>query len=67
MLLPLIKFDHQTKLKKIKAEIDSSPLEDTSSEYDRDREYWTKSNVIEPGKIIGWLFLSEEHGVRMKE
>jgi len=57
----------QERFKKIKAEIDAIPLEDTSSEYDRDREYWTKSNVIEPGKIIGWLFLKEEHGVRMKE
>ena len=57
----------QERFKKIKAEIDAIPPEDTSSQYDRDREYWTQSNEIEPGKIIGWLFLSEEAGVRMKE
>ncbi len=57
----------QERFKKIKTEIDAIPLEDTSSEYDRDREYWTQSNEIEPGKIIGWLFLSEEAGERMKE
>ncbi len=57
----------QERLKKIKAEIEAIPLDDTSSTYDRDREYWMESKVIEPGKIIGWLFLAEEHGSRMKE
>ncbi len=57
----------QKRLGKIKEEIESIPLDDTSSQYDRDREYWTESAVIEPGKIVGWLFLSEEEGRRMKE
>lgn len=55
------------RLKKINAEIESIPFDDTSSKYDRDREYWTESEEIEPGKIVGWLFLGEEHGRRMKE
>jgi hypothetical protein len=57
----------QDRLKKIQSEIDSIPNDDTSSEFDRDREYWTESNIIEPGKIVGWLFLAEEQGSRMKE
>ncbi len=57
----------QERLKLIKAEIESVPLDDTSSTYDRDREYWTESRVLEPGKIVGWLFLAEEAGSRMKE
>jgi len=57
----------QERLKKIHEEIDSIPENDTSSQYDRSREYWMESNEIEPGKIIGWLFLAEEHGSRMKE
>jgi len=57
----------QERLRKIQAEIDSIPREDTSSEFDRDREYWTESEQIEPGKIVGWLFLAEEHGLRMKQ
>ncbi len=57
----------QKRFQKIQDEIDSIPVNDTSSEFDRDREYWTESNQIEPGKIIGWLFLAEEHGLRMKE
>jgi len=57
----------QERLKKIKAEIEAIPPNDTSSQNDRDREYWMESNVIEPGKIVGWLFLAEEQGRRMKE
>ena len=57
----------QERLKKIIAEIESIPEDDTSSQYDRDREYWTESEVIEPGKIVGWLFLIEDAGIRMKE
>ncbi|MGD9900076.1 MAG: short-chain dehydrogenase [Calditrichaceae bacterium] len=55
------------RFKKIYEEIQSVPVDDTSSEYDRDREYWMESEQIEPGKIIGWLFLDEELGHRMKE
>ena len=57
----------QERLKKIQEEIDSIPENDTSSQYDRPREYWTASKTIEPGKIVGWLFLAEEQGLRMKE
>jgi hypothetical protein len=55
------------RFKQIQKEIESVPIEDTSSTYDRDREYWTESEEIEPGKIVGWLFLGEEQGRRMKE
>jgi hypothetical protein len=57
----------QERLKKIKEEINTIPDGDTSSQFDRDREYWTESQTIEPGKIVGWLFLDEEQGLRMKE
>jgi len=57
----------QERLKKIKAEIDQVPKDETSSRFDRDREYWMESREIEPGKIVGWLFLAEESGLRMKE
>jgi hypothetical protein len=57
----------QERLKKIQEEINSIPKDATSSEFDRDREYWTESEQIEPGKIVGWLFLAEEQGLRMKQ
>ncbi len=57
----------QERLKAIKSEIEVIPKDDTSSEFDRDREYWMEHDSIEPGKIVGWLFLEEEQGLRMKE
>ncbi len=57
----------QERFQKIKQEIESIPIDDTSSQYDRDREYWSESDEIEPGKIVGWLFLQEEQGLRMKD
>lgn len=57
----------QQRIQKIIDEINSIPEDNTSSEYDRDREYWMETNTIEPGKIVGWLFLGEEQGSRMKE
>ena len=57
----------QERIRKIKEEIDAIPEDDTSSKYDRDREYWYETNELEPGKIVGWLFLQEEQGLRMKE
>ncbi len=57
----------QERFRKIQQEIEAIPVDDTSSQYDRDREYWNESNEIEPGKIVGWLFLQEEQGLRMKD
>ena len=57
----------QERIRKIKEEVDAIPKDDTSSKYDRDREYWYETNELQPGKIIGWLFLQEEQGSRMKE
>ena len=57
----------QERIHKIKKEVDAIPQDDTSSKYDRDREYWYETNELQPGKIVGWLFLQEEQGLRMKE
>ncbi len=57
----------QERIRKIKEEVDAIPEDDTSSKYDRDREYWYETNELQPGKIVGWLFLQEEQGLRMKE
>ncbi len=57
----------QERIRKIKQEVESIPKDDTSSKYDRDREYWYETNELQPGKIVGWLFLQEEQGLRMKE
>lgn len=39
---------------------------DSSSREDRGHEHWPDDDSVDIGKTVGWLFLSEEHGARMK-
>ena len=50
----------------IEAEIDAIPAIDTSSRYLRDRQFWSGEGLIQPGKVTGWIFATEEKGARMK-
>ncbi len=56
----------QERIKLIRSEIQEIPEHDTSSRYDRDRYYWLDDDELNIGKIVGWLFANEEHGLRMK-
>ena len=51
---------------RIKGEMDSIPPSDTSSRFLRDRQFWGEEEKIQPGKIVGWIFATEEKGARMK-
>ena len=51
---------------RIKGEMDSIPPSDTSSRFLRDRHFWGAEEKIQPGKIVGWIFATEEKGARMK-
>jgi hypothetical protein len=51
---------------RIQAEMDSIPSRDTSSRYLRDRQFWGEEGFIQPGKVVGWIFATEEQGARMK-
>jgi len=55
----------QKRIKQIYQEIESIPEDDTSSQYEHDRKYWLE-NEINIGKVVGWIFAHEEHGLRMK-
>lgn len=54
------------RFKKIIEETEKIPPEDTSSRYVRDKDYWNNFEEIDIGKIVGWLFIYEELGERMK-
>lgn len=54
------------RFKKIIEETEKIPAEDTSSRFVRDRDYWNNYEEIDIGKIVGWLFIYEELGARMK-
>ena len=56
----------KTRFERIEAEIQSIPTTDTSSRFLRDRQFWGAEGVIQPGKVVGWIFATEEKGARMK-
>ena len=57
----------KNRIAKIFAEIEAVPPDDTSSQYDQDRQYWLEDEEIDIGKIVGWIFTKEEKGLRMKD
>jgi hypothetical protein len=44
----------------------SIPEGDTSSRHLRNRRFWDEAKRIQPGKIVGWILSTEEHGTRFK-
>jgi NAD(P)-dependent dehydrogenase (short-subunit alcohol dehydrogenase family) len=56
----------QARFQAIEAEMDAIPAQDSSSRYLRDRQFWGEEGRIQPGKVVGWIFATEEKGARMK-
>jgi hypothetical protein len=54
------------RFQRIRAEIDSIPAADSSSRFLRDGQFWGAEGRIQPGKVVGWIFATEEQGARMK-
>jgi NAD(P)-dependent dehydrogenase (short-subunit alcohol dehydrogenase family) len=54
------------RFERIREEMDSIPASDSSSRFLRDRQFWGAEGVIQPGKVVGWIFAVEEQGARMK-
>jgi hypothetical protein len=54
------------RFERIEAEVGAIPAADSSSRYLRDRQFWGEEGAIQPGKIVGWIFATEEKGARMK-
>ena len=44
----------------------SSSDDDSSSHWLRDAEFWHYDEQLDEGEIVGWLFIHEEDGLRMK-
>ena len=51
---------------RIEAEVTAIPATDSSSRFLRDRQFWGEEGFIQPGKIVGWIFATEDKGARMK-
>lgn len=56
----------QERLQYIIDTAESIPDHDTSSMHVRTKEYWNNFETIDIGKVVGWLFIDEEQGKRMK-
>lgn len=60
----------QQRLQELKAELEAIPVGDTSSAYHWNHFYWGDDHqMLDPGKIVGWLFVRKEGevgGMRIK-
>jgi hypothetical protein len=54
------------RFESIHRQVEAIPADETSSRFLRDRKFWSEEGVIQPGKIAGWIFSTEEKGARMK-
>jgi NAD(P)-dependent dehydrogenase (short-subunit alcohol dehydrogenase family) len=54
------------RFQRIRDEMDAISPRDTSSRFLRDRQFWGEEEKIQPGKVVGWVFATEEKGARMK-
>ena len=54
------------RLKGIMNEANSIPPDDTSSMHVRNKKYWNNFENINLGKVVSWIFIHEEKGMRMK-
>jgi hypothetical protein len=56
----------KARFERIQAEVAAIPPSDSSSRFLRDRHFWGEEALIQPGKVVGWIFAVEEKGARMK-
>lgn len=56
----------QNRLKALMAEAETIPDDDTSSLHVRNKQYWNNFEKVDIGKVVSWIFIHEEHGLRMK-
>jgi hypothetical protein len=54
------------RFQKIHDEVAALPADDSSSRFLRNRRFWHKVDVIQPGKVVGWILGTEEGGSRIK-
>jgi hypothetical protein len=54
------------RFQRIADERDAIPARESSSRFLRDRQFWGSEERIQPGKVVGWIFATEEKGARMK-
>ena len=56
----------RARFQRIGDDMRAIPPSDTSSRFLRDAQFWGPEGLIQPGKVVGWIFGIEEQGARMK-
>src|SRR5262245_38125643 len=56
----------KARFDRIEAEVAGIPAAESSSRFLRDRQFWGAQGLIQPGKVVGFIFATEEKGARMK-
>ncbi|MFC1499898.1 short-chain dehydrogenase [Candidatus Zixiibacteriota bacterium] len=56
----------QARASAIIDEVEAIPPGETSSRYHHDRTYWQLDEMLDIGKTVGWIFIREDEGERMK-
>jgi hypothetical protein len=56
----------RSRIKAIFEYLEQLPPDDTSSRFVMNRDFWVKDPEINIGKVVGWLFITEEKGLRIK-
>jgi hypothetical protein len=54
------------RFRRIQEEVEAIEESDTSSRHLRSRQFWSEAKLIQPGKVVGWIFSTEEQGARLK-
>ena len=54
------------RFQRIADDMRAIPAADSSSRFLRDAQFWGPEGLIQPGKVVGWIFGTEEQGARMK-
>lgn len=58
----------KARVAKLLEDVQSIPLQETSSRYVRDRYFWFDGEgEIAPGEMVAWLFITEDRGERGRE
>lgn len=56
----------QKRVEQIIHWVDSLPQHDTSSQYAHGTQYWNLDQPLNIGKVVAWIFMNEDQGIRFK-
>lgn len=56
----------QERMQSIQDELNDIPTDDTSSQFHHGPRYWRAEQPVNIGKVVAWIFINEDKGLRVK-